>query len=436
MRVLLPTAAVGASLYAAGNGWGLINYLESAAIGRCARSAFSPSISSIYAQHVVFHKVPVLWRLHRMHHADLDIDVTTGVRFHPIEILISLLIKIAVIVALGIPVVAVILFEVVLNVSSMFNHSNVSMPAWLDRVLRLVLVTPDMHRVHHSILRHETDSNFGFNLPWWDRLFGTYRAQPEPGQLAMTIGIPAFRDPGELRIDRMITQPFRNANPEPFAHLSSTTRCAPAASKLWLCVSHNPLEAAMAGVLRVKGTIDLAQFWPDGESDADTTKIKVEVGANSFSFAADGKTFKTTQAYFGTVVRGASSDPVIDKQGRITVRLQGIDAPELHYRARRTQAEFRRLEGEAQEVQRPQQDRAASVLGRNRHRRALQEAAKRSARRHFRCEHAVADRCAGRSDRYLWTLRRQHLCRSRISRPTSMCGSPARGGSIRPTTRR
>jgi sterol desaturase/sphingolipid hydroxylase (fatty acid hydroxylase superfamily) len=164
----------------------------------------------IYVQHVVFHKVPVLWRLHRMHHADLDIDVTTGVRFHPLEIVISLLIKIAVILALGIPVVAVILFEVVLNVTSMFNHSNVSMPAWLDRVLRFIVVTPDMHRVHHSILRRETDSNFGFNLPWWDRLFGTYRAQPEAGHAGMTIGIPAFRDPAELRIDRLLTQPFRN----------------------------------------------------------------------------------------------------------------------------------------------------------------------------------------------------------------------------------
>jgi sterol desaturase/sphingolipid hydroxylase (fatty acid hydroxylase superfamily) len=209
VRVLLPTAAVGASLYAAGNGWGLINYLQ-LRLSVAALVGFLALDLVIYAQHVVFHKVPVLWRLHRMHHADLDIDVTTGVRFHPLEILISLLIKIAVIVALGIPVVAVILFEVVLNVSSMFNHSNVSMPAWLDRVLRLVLVTPDMHRVHHSILRHETDSNFGFNLPWWDRLFGTYRAQPEQGQTGMTIGIPAFRDPGELRIDRMMTQPFRN----------------------------------------------------------------------------------------------------------------------------------------------------------------------------------------------------------------------------------
>ena len=209
VRVLVPTAAVGASLYASGNGWGLINYLQ-LRLSVAALIGFLALDLAIYLQHVVFHKVPVLWRLHRMHHADLDIDVTTGVRFHPLEILISLFIKIAVILVLGIPVVAVILFEVLLNVTSMFNHSNVSMPAWLDRVLRFIVVTPDMHRVHHSILRRETDSNFGFNLPWWDRLFGTYRAQPEAGHTGMTIGIPIFRDPGELRIDRMLTQPFRN----------------------------------------------------------------------------------------------------------------------------------------------------------------------------------------------------------------------------------
>jgi sterol desaturase/sphingolipid hydroxylase (fatty acid hydroxylase superfamily) len=209
VRVLVPTAAVGASLYAAGNGIGLINYLH-LRLSVAALIGFLALDLAIYLQHVVFHKVPLLWRLHRMHHADLDIDVTTGLRFHPFEILISLAIKIAVILALGIPVVAVILFEVVLNVTSMFNHSNVSMPAWLDRALRFIVVTPDMHRVHHSILRHETDSNFGFNLPWWDRLFGTYRPQPEAGHAGMTIGIPAFRDPGESRIDRLLTQPFRN----------------------------------------------------------------------------------------------------------------------------------------------------------------------------------------------------------------------------------
>jgi sterol desaturase/sphingolipid hydroxylase (fatty acid hydroxylase superfamily) len=209
VRVLVPTAAVGASLYAAGHGIGLIPYLH-LRLSVAALIGFLALDLAIYLQHVVFHKVPVLWRLHRMHHADLDIDVTTGLRFHPFEILISLAIKIAVILALGIPVVAVILFEVVLNVTSMFNHSNVSMPAWLDRALRFIVVTPDMHRVHHSVLRHETDSNFGFNLPWWDRLFGTYRPQPEAGHAGMTIGIPAFRDPAESRIDRLLTQPFRN----------------------------------------------------------------------------------------------------------------------------------------------------------------------------------------------------------------------------------
>ncbi len=212
VRVLVPSAAVGASLYAAGNGLGLINYLG-LRLSVAALIGFLALDLVIYAQHVVFHKVPVLWRLHRMHHADLDIDVTTGVRFHPFEILISLFIKIAVILALGIPVVAVVLFEVVLNATSMFNHANVAIPAWLDRLLRLLIVTPDMHRVHHSVLRNETDSNFGFNLPWWDRLFGTYRAQPEAGHTGMTIGIPIFRDPRELRLDRLLTQPFRNESP-------------------------------------------------------------------------------------------------------------------------------------------------------------------------------------------------------------------------------
>ena len=164
---------------------------------------------AIYLQHRVFHYVPVLWRLHRMHHADLDIDVTTGARFHPIEILLSLAIKFFVIVALGIPALAVLLFEIALNATSMFNHSNVRMPLPVERVLRWLVVTPDMHRVHHSIVRRETDSNFGFNFPWWDRLLRTYRAQPEAGHERMTIGIEQFRDPKELRLDRMLSQPFR-----------------------------------------------------------------------------------------------------------------------------------------------------------------------------------------------------------------------------------
>ena len=135
----------------------------------------------IYAQHVVFHHVPWLWRLHRMHHADLDIDVTTGVRFHPLEILLSLAIKIAAVVALGVPATAVLIFEVLLNATSMFNHSNVALPPRLEPVARWLVVTPQMHQVHHSVVRAETDSNFGFNLPWWDRLFGTYRAEPAAG---------------------------------------------------------------------------------------------------------------------------------------------------------------------------------------------------------------------------------------------------------------
>ena len=139
---------------------------------------------AIYLQHVLFHAVPVLWRLHRMHHADLDFDVTTGVRFHPIEILLSMGIKLGVVAALGAPAVAVLIFEVLLNATSMFNHGNVRLPARLDRVLRWIVVTPDMHRVHHSVVPRETNSNFGFNLPWWDRLFGTYRAQPAAGHEA------------------------------------------------------------------------------------------------------------------------------------------------------------------------------------------------------------------------------------------------------------
>jgi sterol desaturase/sphingolipid hydroxylase (fatty acid hydroxylase superfamily) len=208
-RILIPTAAAGAALFAAGRGWGLFHLLG-LRLSAATVLGFLVLDLVIYVQHVVFHKVPVLWRLHRMHHADLDIDLTTGVRFHPFEILISMLVKIATVIAFGIPVVAVVLFEVVLNATSMFNHGNVKMPAVLDRVLRLLVVTPDMHRIHHSILREETDSNFGFNLPWWDRLFGTYRPAPAAGYEKMAIGLPIFRNRQELRIDRLLSQPFRN----------------------------------------------------------------------------------------------------------------------------------------------------------------------------------------------------------------------------------
>src|SRR5437588_5477359 len=214
VRLLIPVAAVGVAVIAAQRGWGVLNitpwpaWLE-------ALFGFLALDLAIYAQHVAFHKVPPLWRLHRMHHADLDIDVSTGLRFHPIEIVLSMLIKIAVVVLIGVPAVAVVAFEVVLNATSMFNHSNAAMPGWLDRIVRLLVVTPDMHRVHHSVLRHETDSNFGFNLPWWDRVFGTYRPQPEAGHERMTIGLPIFSEPHELRLDCMITQPFRDDGDAP-----------------------------------------------------------------------------------------------------------------------------------------------------------------------------------------------------------------------------
>jgi sterol desaturase/sphingolipid hydroxylase (fatty acid hydroxylase superfamily) len=164
---------------------------------------------AIYLPHVMFHAVPALWRMHRMHHADLDFDVATGVRFHPIEILLSMLVKFGVVVALGASALGVLIFEILLNATSMFNHGNVHIPLQLDRYLRWLVVTPDMHRVHHSIVVGETNSNFGFNLPWWDRLLGTYRDQPAAGHDRMTIGIEQFHEPGELWLDRMLRQPFR-----------------------------------------------------------------------------------------------------------------------------------------------------------------------------------------------------------------------------------
>ena len=193
LRVLLPTAAVGMALFAAERGWGLFNYVSVppwlAVVGSVIAMDFF-----IWLQHVMVHAIPLLWRLHRVHHADLDYDVTTGARFHTLEILLSMGIKFAVIVLLGPPAVAVVLFEIILNATAMFNHANVRLPAALDGILRWLVVTPDMHRVHHSVEDDETNSNFGFNLPWWDRLFGTYRAQPRGGHEGMTIGIRTFRD--------------------------------------------------------------------------------------------------------------------------------------------------------------------------------------------------------------------------------------------------
>ncbi len=168
----------------------------------------------IYLQHVLFHYLPTLWRLHRMHHVDLDIDVTTGNRFHPLEIVISIGIKLVAIALLGPPAIAVIIFEVVLNASAQFNHGNVRIPERIDRLLRLFVVTPDMHRVHHSIIPRETNSNFGFNVPWWDRLLGTYRAQPEQGHLGMTIGLKEYRDPAKLSLGRLLLLPVTYPPPK------------------------------------------------------------------------------------------------------------------------------------------------------------------------------------------------------------------------------
>src|SRR5262245_207023 len=208
VRLVFPATAVGLALVAEAHAWGLFNTVALPAWIAVVSSVILLDLA-IYFQHVLFHAVPALWRLHRMHHADLEFDVTTGLRFHPFEILLSMMIKLAVLAALGAPALAVLIFEVLLNATSMFNHGNIRIPQALDRVLRWFLVTPDMHRVHHSIVSRETNSNFGFNLPWWDRLFGTYRAQPAAGHDAMTIGIEQFRDPRELRLDRMLLQPFR-----------------------------------------------------------------------------------------------------------------------------------------------------------------------------------------------------------------------------------
>ena len=207
-RLIFPTTAVGLALVAEARGWGLFHAFAFAQWFAVAASVLLLDLV-IYFQHVLFHAAPSLWRVHRMHHTDLDFDVSTGLRFHPVEIILSMLIKLMAIAALGAPALAVLIFEVVLNATSMFNHSNVRLPLVLDRMLRWVLVTPDMHRVHHSVVPRETNSNFGFNLPWWDRLFGTYRAQPAAGHDAMTIGIEDFRDLRELWPDRMLTQPFR-----------------------------------------------------------------------------------------------------------------------------------------------------------------------------------------------------------------------------------
>ncbi len=217
LRLLFPAAAVGAAVFAEQHGWGIFNYLAwPLAIALPLTVLLLDLI--IYLQHVLFHAIPALWRLHRVHHTDLDYDLTTGARFHPLEIILSMVIKIGVIFALGPPATAVILFEVVLNAAAMFNHGNLALPLRFDRILRLFIVTPDMHRVHHSAIIHETNSNFGFSVPWWDRLFGTYCAQPIKGHQNMTLGIHELRNPEQVvKLTGLLKLPFASRQHDDYA---------------------------------------------------------------------------------------------------------------------------------------------------------------------------------------------------------------------------
>ncbi|MBK9244765.1 MAG: sterol desaturase family protein [Burkholderiales bacterium] len=211
LRLLAPGAALAVALAAEDGRWGLLNLPALPAWIRVVLALLLLDLA-IYLQHRLFHAVPALWRLHRVHHADPDYDVTTGLRFHPIEIGLSLAVKCAVIAAIGAPVLAVLAFEIVLNAAAMFNHANGRLPSAIDRWLRWLVVTPDMHRVHHSAILRETNSNFGFNLPWWDRLFGTYRAQPAAGHAAMRIGVAGLQGAGELNLARLLAQPLRSVD--------------------------------------------------------------------------------------------------------------------------------------------------------------------------------------------------------------------------------
>lgn len=219
VRLLLPVTAVGMALIVERRGWGIINNVslpEWLMVVICVAGLDL----AIYFQHAMFHAIPVFWRLHRMHHTDLDFDVTTGIRFHPIEILLSMGIKMAAVVVLGASVIVVVLFEVLLTATSMFNHGNVRLPGRIDRVLRLLVVTPEMHRVHHSVVIKEHNSNFGFNFLWWDRLMGTYQAQPARGHEGMAIGLSQFRDPTRLTLPGLLILPFFETDKYPFNHRS------------------------------------------------------------------------------------------------------------------------------------------------------------------------------------------------------------------------
>ncbi|MGA2315770.1 MAG: sterol desaturase family protein [Thermodesulfobacteriota bacterium] len=207
VRLVFPTALAGVALLAQRQGWGLFNQFELSYLLKIIFSVLILDLA-IYLQHVMFHSAPLFWRLHMVHHSDMDIDVTTGVRFHPIEIILSMGIKMIVVILIGAPPVSVLIFEIILNGTSMFNHGNVRYSQQIDSFLRLLVVTPEMHRVHHSTIRWETNSNLGFNFPWWDRLFGTYRDQPTKGHLEMTIGLDQYKEPQKLTLPWLIVLPF------------------------------------------------------------------------------------------------------------------------------------------------------------------------------------------------------------------------------------
>lgn len=209
VRLLMPILPIGVAIYAQDQGWGLLNWL-SVPYWLALIIGFVVLDFAIWLQHLLSHVVPVLWRLHQVHHADRDIDVSTALRFHPLEILLSLFYKFAWIVVFGAPAVAVFIFEAVLNAAALFNHANVKLPLWLDRILRLAIVTPDMHRVHHSAERHECNSNYGFNLSIWDRMFGTYIAQPGKGHDEMTIGLHPYQSSKPSQFIWSLLLPLRN----------------------------------------------------------------------------------------------------------------------------------------------------------------------------------------------------------------------------------
>jgi sterol desaturase/sphingolipid hydroxylase (fatty acid hydroxylase superfamily) len=207
VRLLFPVLAVNMAIKAQEHGWGWLNNVDLPNWVELTAGIIILDLA-IYLQHVIFHSIPILWRLHMMHHADLDYDVTTGLRFHPVEIILSMGIKLSAVALIGAPATAVLIFEVLLNGVAMFNHGNIKIPRQVDRALRYFVVTPDMHRVHHSVIIKELNSNFGFNLPWWDRLFGTYTTQPSKGHIEMTIGLAQFRNIKQLMFHHLLLLPF------------------------------------------------------------------------------------------------------------------------------------------------------------------------------------------------------------------------------------